>query len=156
MKKALSILALCGLAIGMAACGEDSKTSCNNPALYVQSNNLKNALNSSTECKAQAEAISAYVDSNKQELDNAVTQWSDAKQANGFCYIRDAALYIIAYKNYKTVYTRLEECAQSQEEEAKTAANTAITGLTSVEGWNAMYETALVEAEKDANNNNAN
>ncbi|GEM_PF-6080781 len=148
MKKALIALVMAGMAFGMAACSDDDNPlTCNTPAVYTQIKNMKAAYDGGADCEAKGEALVNYIDTNKDALDDAFTNWSDDKQAKGVCYIRDAGLYLIVYQNVSAMNTGLKKCSEDGSEKA----GSALSKLGTVSFWDTMLQTAATEAESTTN-----
>ncbi|MBO4351661.1 MAG: hypothetical protein J6A01_12055 [Proteobacteria bacterium] len=150
MKKALMGLLIAGLAVSIAACSDDDKNplKCKTPAIFTQMDGLNTAA-APADCKEKGEGISNYVETNKDALDAAFTEWSDDKQDNGLCYVRDALLYLDVYTKISKLNSDLKKCA----DDGSTEANSAMEKLGSVSFWNKMLDTATEEAKKDTGSN---
>lgn len=166
MKK-IAMLMIGALSCSLAACGDgdDKKTidDCR-PGVYVQAKAINEAMTAAGSeatadvCQKKGTALSDYIEKNTDAIKNAGTEykkyaekgsWDSASDV--FCTAYSALLLTDAYAQLKAVNEQIETCKGiiiSATEEQQSVWNSAIKGLTSVEGWEAALGAAIDSGSK--------
>lgn len=164
MKK-FAMLMIGALACSLTACGDEKKTidDCR-PGVYVQANAINDAMTAAgTEytadvCVKKGDALSDYIDKNGDAIKNAGTEYKKYADKGSWdsvsdvlCTAYSAVLLTDAYAKLKAVKNQIEECTKiiaSATEDQQSVWNKAVTGLTSVEGWEAALGAAIESGSK--------
>jgi len=153
IKMLITTLTLSACAVGSFACDKTLSTmapSLKPTELYTQTEALKTAVGTTTDCLQLAEIINKYVEDNKDALVKAGKDLADISGNAGA--VTDMAYTGVALGNIYALGQRVDTCDAGEEsdlEAARQQAKDALGSLTSLEGWgNALDAAAKYEAKK--------
>ena len=173
MKK-FAMLMIGALACSLTACGDgdDKKTidDCR-PGVYVQAKAINEAMAAAGSeataevCEKKGQALSDYIDKNGDAIKTAGTEYKKYADKGSWdsvsdvlCTAYSAVLLTDAYAQLKAVNKQIEDCTKiiaSATEDQQSVWNKAVTGLTSVEGWEAALG-AAIESGNKSNSSSSN
>jgi len=151
IKMLIGTLSLSACAVASFACTEDLVGDLFKPnKLYTQTEALKRAIGSTTDCVQLAEIINKYVEDNEGALVDAGKDL--ASISANVSAITDVLYTGVALGNIHALGQRVDNCDPGGVETARQDAKNALGSLTSLEGWgNALTTAAEYEENKKGN-----
>lgn len=175
MKKLLIALSLVGMSVGFAACSDDDSNDrkinsiedCY-PGIYKHANALATQMGDAAgdtdldKCIARADILTTYLDENSESLKAAGKEYEQYASKDAWNSVSDVACNLWAgmllpntWAELKKVNAHIESCTSvittAGKDDATSKWNAALSGLSSVEGWEAAMNAAIAADQNKDN-----
>lgn len=144
MKKLICVLAATAMGLGVVACSDDS-SSCEQPALVAEAQNLANIVNAAgNDCATLAQKLAEYSETNGKAFSDAYTDYKSVTNngtsvAGILCGTFNTLLLLQAHQSIVDTNTKITNCDGS---ETSDEIKTNLAKFTSLDGWIGALDTA--------------